>query len=179
MHPPRGFKLALLISASHFKTMLKNKYLAYHLTNASFETLIFLLFPSREKFGIEELNQKQPNEISITLGSLHLHPSVAFLALLLSLVAPGTVSFSNWHVDTPFYLELPCVCYTCSFPLLPLTVLSLWPCSSLLFFPGFLNLAYGTPLPSHTPICPYCRKTRYVFLGIYFIKSLVLHFKLK
>lgn len=80
--------------------MLKNKHLAYHLTNASFEILIFLLFPSREKFGIEELNQKQPNEISITLDSLHLHPArlhhfVAFLALLLSLVALGTVSFSN------------------------------------------------------------------------------------
>lgn len=80
--------------------MLKNKYLAYHLTNASFEILIILLFPSREKFDIEELNQKQPNEVSVTLGSLHLHPSrlhhsVAFLALLLNFMAPGTVSFSN------------------------------------------------------------------------------------
>lgn len=177
--PLRGFKLALLISASHFKTMLKNKYLAYHLTNASFEILIFLLFPSRGKLGLEELNQKQPNETSVTLGSLRLHPSMAFLALFLSLVAPGTVPFSNWHVDTPYYLQLSCVCCPCSFPLLPLTVLSLSPCSSLLFSPGFLNLEYGTLLPSHTPICPDCRKTRYGFWGIYFIKSLVLHFKLK
>lgn len=121
--PLRGFKLALLISASHFKTMLKNKYLAYHLTNASFEILIFLLFPSREKLGIEELNQKQPNETSVTLGTLCLHPSrlrpsMAFLALFLSLVAPGTVPFSNWHVDTPFYLQfhvadVPALSHSC------------------------------------------------------------------
>lgn len=152
--PLRGFKLALLISASHFKTMLKNKYLAYHLTNASFEILIFLLFPSREKLGIEELNQKQPSETSVTLGSLCLHPSrlrpsMAFLALFLSLVAPGTVPFSNWHVDTPFYLQfhvsdVPALSHSC-----PLLSSLFHPvlCFSLLAF-----LTWNTE--PHSPVTP-------------------------